>query len=297
MIASLGWGTGSSFGAILDDHEAEELIKSCLDSGLTLFDTGPSYAGGKSEKLLGRCLKSLGVEREKLIISSKIGSYSGSFLGRPVTRKDYGRDMTCRLVEQSLVNLQSYYIDILFFHSLPSCFMPPAETLNYLQSLKESGVIKAIGVSAHSTDELKWIVNNIDFFDVVMTHFNPITAPSVEEFLAFYRSAGKVIFGSAPYASGLLIDGVVKGGIDDLRPAYGVFKRLRNLSRYSKMNKDYRQRLAEVRSKVADGFIDPLEYSLTSELVDVTIFGSLSCSRIGDACASARNVGSRRANK
>jgi len=288
MISRLGWGTGSSFGSILSDFEADSLIKLCLDSGLTVFDTGPSYAGGRSEQMLGRSLKSIGVSRERLAISTKIGSYASSCCGYSFTKKDYGRAMTCRLVEQSLVNLQTDYIDTLFFHSLPPGLSPPAETLDYLQSLKSSGVIRALGVSAHSINELRWVAENIDSFDVIMTHYNPITAPFVEGFLRLYKAAGKSVYGSSPYASGLLIDEVVMGGGGESRPVYGIFKRLRNWRRSSRMSKVYRQRLHDARRLVAEGAINPLCYSLSSGLVDVTIFGSLTASRIVNACASAR---------
>lgn len=286
-IAGLGWGTGSSFGAMLSDREAYCLIQTCLDSGLTIFDTGPSYSGGRSEQMLGRCLKAAGVDRVSLTISTKIGSFSSSCCGYSFTRKDYGKSMTRKLVEQSLVNLQTEYIDILFFHSLPSGLSPPDETLDYLQSLKDSGVIRALGVSSHSIDELRWIQKNVDSIDVVMTHYNPITAPFVEGFLRSYKAAGKVVYGSSPYASGLLTDGGVMDAAGEIRPAYGVFKRLRNWRRSSKMSKAYRRRFRDVRGLVLDGEINPLDYSLKSELVDVTVFGSLSSSRVANACASA----------
>ena len=294
-IPGLGWGTGSSFGTMLSVCEARRLISLCLDSGLVIFDTGPSYSGGKSEQLLGRCLKSLGVPRERLSISTKIGSYSFSCCGYSFTRKDYGKSMTSSLVKQSLVNLQTEYIDTLFFHSLPSGLTPPDETLDYLQSLKNSGIVRAIGVSAHSISELQWVAQNVNLFDAVMTHYNPITAPFVEEFLRLYKIAEKVVYGSSPYASGLLIDGAVTGCGGELKPAYKLFKRLRNWRRFSKMSKAYRQRLHDVLNLVADGSIKPLDYSLSSGLVDVTVFGSLSSSRIENACSSARIANARQA--
>lgn len=291
-ISGLGWGTGASFGAMLSDCEAVHLIESCLESGLRVFDTGPSYSGGKSERMLGKCLKSIGVDRGRIVLSTKIGSYPFSVLGYSFTRKDYGKAMTSRLVEQSLLNLQTEYIDTLFFHSLPSQLSPPVETLDYLQALKKAGVVRTLGVSAHSVDELMWVADNIDFFDVIMTHYNPITSPFVQESLSFYKAAGKIVYGSSPYASGLLIDESVRVRGAKTKPLYGVFKRLRAWRRCSKMTDAYRQRFHEVRGYVADGAINPLCYSLASELVDITVFGSLSSSRIASACASARAIGS-----
>ena len=150
----LGWGTGSSFGNILDEHKAHTVISLLLDNGINVFDTGSSYANGKSERMLGNCLQSIGVDRHSLILSTKIGSYTNNLFGLSITHKNYGRDTTQYIIEKSLLNLRTDYIDIIFFHSLPTCLSPPEETLDLLLSLKDSGVIKAIGVSAHSLKEL-----------------------------------------------------------------------------------------------------------------------------------------------
>src|SRR3984885_7192349 len=58
--------------------EADQLIKTCLDSGINFFDTADVYSNGESEKILGQSFKNLGVERPDVVISTKVYGRMGS---------------------------------------------------------------------------------------------------------------------------------------------------------------------------------------------------------------------------
>ena len=44
----------------------------CLEQGINFFDTAEAYGLGRGETSLGKALKELNVQREKIIVSTKI---------------------------------------------------------------------------------------------------------------------------------------------------------------------------------------------------------------------------------
>ena len=59
------------FGDGTSPKTAESIILQALDAGINLIDTGNLYAGGQSEKIIGRTLKKAG-RRHEVLISTKI---------------------------------------------------------------------------------------------------------------------------------------------------------------------------------------------------------------------------------
>ena len=74
IASTLAWGRGAVFGHSLSHYGGIKLIKLLLDNEINFFDTGPSYARGKFQRLLAKCFKSIAVKRDDILISSKIGS-------------------------------------------------------------------------------------------------------------------------------------------------------------------------------------------------------------------------------
>ena len=56
---------------------AENIILHALDAGINLIDTGNLYAGGESEKIIGKTLKDAG-RRHEVLISTKIDHAPGT---------------------------------------------------------------------------------------------------------------------------------------------------------------------------------------------------------------------------
>src|SRR5512143_1307738 len=57
---------------ILEEDEARPFIERALEAGINFFDTADVYSRGASEEVLGSLLKSLGADRDKLVIASKV---------------------------------------------------------------------------------------------------------------------------------------------------------------------------------------------------------------------------------
>lgn len=48
------------------------VVKRCLELGINYFDTAEYYWGGEAETSLGKIFKELQVEREKIVVSTKV---------------------------------------------------------------------------------------------------------------------------------------------------------------------------------------------------------------------------------
>ena len=142
-----GEGKGYGFGD-LSEKSAIELVKTCYDRGIRVFDTAPIYGFGESEKRLGKALVGL---REKAFIISKSG----------VDWHDNGRVnmsndpvIAQKQLEQSLQRLQTDYIDLYMVH-WPDTKFPIEKTLEVYVKAKEKGMIRGIGLCNTDEKELK----------------------------------------------------------------------------------------------------------------------------------------------
>lgn len=129
---------GGAFWGEQDDEVSVATVRAALDAGINCFDTAEGYENGHSERVLGRGLQG---RRHEAIIATKV---SPSHLAQADVIK------AC---EQSLVNLQTDYIDLYQIH-WPNWQVPLAETVAALQQLRQQGKIRAIGVSNFAVQDL-----------------------------------------------------------------------------------------------------------------------------------------------
>ena len=164
--SQIGLGTfeigGGSWWEERNDLDSIQTINYAIDQGINFIDTAPVYGFGHSERIIGKIIKD---RRKELIISTKCGEdFSGSNSGRFHYRHD-GKDVyTCltkksiiNQVEQSLRNLLTDYIDILYIHFYfddPN-IGDPSEIMETFNELKEMGKIRALGISNISYHDLK----------------------------------------------------------------------------------------------------------------------------------------------
>lgn len=67
-----------SFGAktwrewVLEEADAKPFVQRALDAGINFFDTADVYSLGESERITGTLLKDLGVNRQNVIVATKV---------------------------------------------------------------------------------------------------------------------------------------------------------------------------------------------------------------------------------
>ena len=132
----------NAFGTRMDAGEVQAVVDAAIEHGATFFDTADTYGLGASEELLGRAL---GSRRDDVVIATKFGmdmkGKSGDDRGRRGSAA-YVRTS----VEASLRRLDTEYIDLYQLH-VPDPHTPIEETLEALDDLVTSGLVRAIGCS------------------------------------------------------------------------------------------------------------------------------------------------------
>ena len=132
----------NAFGTRMDEGQVQAVVDAAIEHGATFFDTADTYGLGASEELLGRAL---GSRRDDVVIATKFGmdmkGESGDDRGRRGSAA-YVRTS----VEGSLRRLGTEYIDLYQLH-VPDPHTPIEETLEALDDLVTSGLVRAIGCS------------------------------------------------------------------------------------------------------------------------------------------------------
>ncbi|MEO6053741.1 MAG: aldo/keto reductase [Chthoniobacterales bacterium] len=154
-IGGLNWINGASTGwANVNEDEVLAGVRAAIDLGVNHFDNADVYGTGRSERLLGRTLKHLGVKSSDLIISSKMGYLPGT------AKHAYEPAHIRHQLEQSLVNLQRDYVDIYYFHHADfgpdDCYLP--EAVETMDALIREGKVRIKGQSAYSVEQFERVV-------------------------------------------------------------------------------------------------------------------------------------------
>ena len=139
----------NAFGTRMDEGQVQAVVDAAIEQGATFFDTADTYGLGASEELLGRAL---GPRRDDVVIATKFGmdmkGRSGDDRGRRGSA-EYVRTS----VEASLRRLDTEYIDLYQLH-VPDPHTPIEETLEALDDIVTSGLVRAIGCSNLSAWQL-----------------------------------------------------------------------------------------------------------------------------------------------
>ncbi|MFV0452362.1 MAG: aldo/keto reductase [Propioniciclava sp.] len=133
-------------------------VHAAREAGITLFDTSPYY--GDAEERLGIALAG---HRDEVLVSTKAGRFPGEEF-------DFSPARIRRSLENSLRLLRTDHVDLFFLHDIDFVDVGPviAEAVPTLQSLKEEGKTRAIGISGYGLGAAARIINET-CVDVVLT--------------------------------------------------------------------------------------------------------------------------------
>jgi aryl-alcohol dehydrogenase-like predicted oxidoreductase len=199
-VSEVGLGlwavSGSEWGAV-QDEESLEAIEAALEWGVNFFDTADVYGGGHSEELLGRALRT---RRDAFVVATKIGWVD--FDGQ-ANRSQYDRvDKLVAGVEESLHRLGTDRIDVIQCH----VHYPEPNTQVFIEGfrrLKETGVVRAWGVSTSDPDHLRRFNADGDC-DVLQTDYSILNRTAEAELFPYCQDNGIGVIVRGPLAMGLL---------------------------------------------------------------------------------------------
>lgn len=123
-----------------DGQKDIDAIKYAINKCVSHIDTSESYAGGKSELLVGEAIKQ--TSRDKCFIATKVREYNLSY------------DSVIDSCRKSLKRLNTSYIDLYYIHK-QNPTIPIEETASALNKLLVIGLVKHIGLSNVGIDTIK----------------------------------------------------------------------------------------------------------------------------------------------
>lgn len=176
-----------------DDQHCQHLLDTAKALGINLIDTAPAY--GTSEERLGKLLKN---QRHEWVISTKVGET----FTHATSHFDFSANALKTSIENSLIRLQTDYLDIVLVHSNgdDEKIIQQDAVFETLLKFKEAGLIRAIGMSTKTIAGGKLA---LDHADLVMVTYNPIYTDE-KPVLDYALQKNKGVFIKKALASGHL---------------------------------------------------------------------------------------------
>jgi voltage-dependent potassium channel beta subunit len=218
QLSILSFGSWVSFQKQIDDKIADELMGIAYDNGINFFDNSEAYAGGESEKMMGRVLKMKNWDRTSFTVSSKVffGLYGKE--NKP-NQKGLSRKHVMEACYAALERLQLDYLDLFFCHRA-DINTPIEETVWAMNTLLQQGKILYWGTSEWSGVEIMEAHRVAQEYKLIgptmeQPQYNLFERYKVEkEFLPIYDFVGLGTTIWSPLASGLL-SGKYNNGIPE----------------------------------------------------------------------------------
>ena len=212
--------------ADLTVERVKEITEYLLSLGINAFDISPLYGKGKLEALFGKALKELAVNREEIVLFTKITNKhvqeDGSFIFQPLTEKSIQQQ-----IDASLIQLNTDYLDVVLIEGFDPLMKVDA-VASILTTLQLRGKVKHIGVSNFNVQQHKLIASRLSQ-EVVTNHFelNLLNTSALEDGrIDFIKEQYSKPMAFAPLADGRILHGhdyqaeTIRGVLNELADKY-----------------------------------------------------------------------------
>jgi voltage-dependent potassium channel beta subunit len=220
-VSVLSFGSWVSFKAQLDDDRARACMEAAYEAGVNFFDNAEAYAGGDSERIMGRAIRDLGWERDSYVISTK---FFWGLTKRVNMRNTLNRKYLHQAIDGSLERLGLDFVDLVFCHR-PDPDTPIEETVWAMHDMVASGKALYWGTSEWSAQEIRaaWEIaerHHLHKPQMEQPQYNLLARTRVEEeYARLYDDIGLGTTIWSPLASGLLTGKYLDGIPEDSRAA------------------------------------------------------------------------------
>ena len=188
---------------VLDEADAQPLLKRCLDLGITFFDTANWYSIGESERVVASTLTSM-VPRDRLVLATKAYyAMSDDPNDRGLSRKHL-----LSSVDASLRRMGTDYIDLFVIHAFDPG-TPIEETMEALHDIVRSGKVRYLGAStmfAWQFEQMNHVARQHGWTSFVnmQCQYNLLYREEEREMLPYCRDQGIAVTAFSPLARGWL---------------------------------------------------------------------------------------------
>ena len=188
---------------VLDEADAQPIIKRCLDLGITFFDMANWYSLGENERVVARALTSM-VPRDHLVLATKAYyAMSDDPNDRGLSRKHL-----LSSVDASLQRMGTDYIDLFVIHAYDPD-TPIEETMEALHDIVKSGKVRYLGAStmfAWQFEQMNHVArqNGWTQFVNMQCQYSLLYREEERDMLPYCRNQGIAVTGFSPLARGWL---------------------------------------------------------------------------------------------
>jgi len=195
----MSFGNDASWKIEID--EAQKLVKKAIDLGINFFDTANSYSKGRSEEIVGECLRG---SRDNVVIATKV--YFP--VGDGPNDSGLSRRHIMQQIKASLLRLQVDHVDLYQIHKWDHN-TPIEETMRALDDIVELGQAHYVGASnvlawqllkALCTSERLGLVR----FVSMQNHYNLLYRGEEREMIPLCKEEGIALIPWSPLARGFL---------------------------------------------------------------------------------------------
>lgn len=273
-----GEGAGYGFGEI-SESESQKLLEHAYDQGIRFFDTAPIYGFGLSEQRIGRAFAH---RREKVFIVSKSGV---SWHDNRRVNMTNDPTITQKMLEQSLRDLKTDYIDLYMIH-WPDSQVDIRRPMEVLSKAKREGKIQHIGLcNTHEDDLLKAF--EVERVDAVQSQFNLFETRLKKELFGLLREKGVSFMSWGTLDKGIITGRVTKErkfDSSDCRSWAPWWKEIDFERRYRILEK-----LKPLMSKYELSGVDlAISFNLAQEGVDLVLCGARSTAQVDGLLNAAK---------
>ena len=202
-LGMMSFGNDSERPWVLDETQAEPIVKAAVEGGITFFDTADTYSKGASEVATGRLLPKY-LSRDEMVVATKV------FM--PMTPGENGGGLSRKhilsAIDASLARLDMEYVDLYQIHRWDPR-TPIEETMEALHEVVRAGKARYIGASSmfswqfakaqHVAD-----LNHWTRFVSMQPHYNLIYREEEREMIPLCLDQGVGVIPWSPLARGVL---------------------------------------------------------------------------------------------
>ena len=130
---------------LASDDEAQRIVDLALEYGLDFFDNSWDYHDGKSEELMGRCIRG---KRDKVFLMTKV-----------CTHDTGGRKEAMEMLDQSLARLGTDHLDLWQVHAVSTKAQvdrafAPGGVMEAMDEARKAGKVRFIGFTGHTDPDV-----------------------------------------------------------------------------------------------------------------------------------------------
>jgi aryl-alcohol dehydrogenase-like predicted oxidoreductase len=179
-----------------DIARAVRVIGAAIESGVNWLDTSENYLATHNEEVIGAALARVG---DEFLVASKVAPGEGVTGGG----SGFRRDQVSSACRDSLTRLGRDHLDVYFLHWPDETGVPLEETWGAMAELAEEGLVRSIGLSNYSSEDVARCHRQRPV-DAVQVGLSLIDYLNDRRQIAAWGEAGIAVTIFEPLASGIL---------------------------------------------------------------------------------------------